>query len=217
MILYVNGDSHSCGDDLTDPEGAWPNVLAKKLNYDLINHAQTGGSNPSVLRTTENFLDQNHSSDQLFVIIGWTGWEREEWEHQGCYYNVNASGRNIVPKDLADRYKKWVIDQNDESRSKKSKILHQAIFKLHQNLTNKKIPHLFFNALMPFQHEALHNVDCQFDWGDNYLKPYNNDYAYYWFLKNQGYASNKLYHHNESAQHCWAEFLYSYIQQHQII
>jgi len=216
MILYVNGDSHSCGVDLVNTEFSWPSQLQKKLKCTLINHARIGNSNPGILRTTLNFLDQIIDK-KMFVVIGWTGWEREEWEYQGSHYNVNASGLDSVPNELSERYKNWVIEQNDNTRFIKSKKLHQEIFELHQTFNNEKIPHLFFNALMPFQHETLTDNSSRFAWGVNYLEPYNNGYAYYWFLNQHGYRSNPLYHHGELAQQYWAEFLYSYIQQHQII
>jgi hypothetical protein len=215
MILYVNGDSNSAGNEVKVNQ-SWPCVLQQKLNCDLINQSQSGGSNTGILRTTRNFLNQIET-EKMPVIIGWTSWEREEWEYQGSYYSVNASGRSIVPTELADRYKNWVLEQDESARFKKSKILHQEIFELHQTLQDKKIPHLFFNTFMPFQHETLTDNSSRFEWGINYLEPYNNNYAYYWFLKQQGYEPTAGYHHLAPAQSCWADFLYNYIQQHQLI
>lgn len=215
MILYVNGDSNSAGTEV-DINQSWPCLLQQKLNCELINQSQPGGSNPGILRTTENFLNGT-ATQKLLIIIGWTSWEREEWEHQGSYYSVNASGKNSVPAELTDRYRDWVLVQDQSARFEKSKRLHQEIFKLHLTLSNRKIPHLFFNALMPFQHETLTDNSSRSDWGANYLEPYNNDYAYYWFLNHQGYQPTADNHHKELAQHCWAELLYNYIQQNQII
>jgi hypothetical protein len=215
MILYVNGDSNSAGTEV-DIKQSWPRLLQQKLDCDLINHARPGDSNPGILRITKNFLDRTET-EKILVIIGWTSWEREEWESDGSYYSVNASGKDSVPPELVDRYKNWVLEQNDLARFKKSKILHQKIFELHQTLLDKRIPHLFFNALMPFQHETLTDNSSRFHWGTNYIEPYNNDYAYYWFLKRQGYELTASNHHQEPAQQFWADFLYQHIQQHQII
>ena len=41
------------------------------------------------------------------VIIGWSTWEREEWLHEGTYYQVTASGTDDVPPELHSKYKKW--------------------------------------------------------------------------------------------------------------
>jgi hypothetical protein len=215
MILYVNGDSNSAGTEV-DIKQSWPRLLQQKLGFNLINQARSGDSNPGILRTTRDFLNRTETENML-VIIGWTSWEREEWKYDGSYYSVNASGKDSVPPELVDSYKNWVLEQDDSARFKKSKILHQEIFELHQTLQAKKIPHLFFNALMPFQHETLTDNSSKFNWGTNYLEPYNNDYAYYWFLKQQGYEPTAGNHYREPAQRCWADFLYNYIQQHQII
>jgi hypothetical protein len=150
MILYVNGDSNSAGAELLDKKLSWPALLAQRLNFQLLNLAQSGASNDRILRTTQEFLNTN--TKNIFVIIGWTSWEREEWLYQNNYYDVNASGYQHLPEGIIQQYKQWVTQQNDLARKTKSKQHHERIYELHQKLTQKQIPHLFFNALMPFQH-----------------------------------------------------------------
>lgn len=212
MILYVNGDSHSCGADLTNQDLSWPIVLSTQLNLKLLNQAKSGTSNPRILRVTQEFIEQNYDNIQdYFIVIGWTSWEREEWLHNGKYYDVNAGGHDALPADLEHQYKNWVMQQDDDARKYKSAELQEKIFKLHQELCGLKVKHLFFNALMPF----LHNTTVS--WGKNYLEPYNNDLSYYWYLKNHGWYPTTNNHHLEDAQVIWADVLKNYIENNNLL
>jgi hypothetical protein len=107
MILYVNGDSHAAGAEINNtyafadddptihnnknphPENivnSFGYLLAQKLNYDFVTDARSGASNKRILRTTENFL-QNHSD--VFVLIGWSGFDRTEVKIDGKYYQFS--------------------------------------------------------------------------------------------------------------------------------
>lgn len=209
MILYVNGDSNSNGAELSDPALAWPQLLATRLGRTLISDAKDGASNDKIMRVSSNAL--SHADKNTFVVIGWTGWEREEWEHQGQYYDVNSGGHDVLPLELQERYKIWVTNQNPDSQSAKSLKMHSQIHRMHRSLNDRRIPHLFFNALMPFQHNLLDPVHK--DWGKNYLGPYDNECSYYWYLKTQGFKPTKNNHHTEKAQEVWADVLYKQIQE----
>lgn len=212
MILYVNGDSNS------DEHGTiWVEKVKSHFNAQLINHSQGGGSNPRILRTTHDFFEKSTEINDIFVIIGWTSWEREEWLHQDQYIQVNASGLNIVPKGLQDRYKSWVNDSESISQINKSRSLHSKIFDLHIFFKQKRIRHLFFNALMPFQHEVLSCPESRLDWGGNFLGPYDNNLSYYWFLQQYGYQPDKHNHYGPPAQMVWGEFLIKYITEKNLI
>ena len=214
MILYVNGDSNSSGAELTDPStSSWPQLLANRLAAILVNEAKGGTSNPRIIRTTSTALAQ--TTKNTFVIIGWTSWEREEWLHQGQYYDVNSGGHDTLPPELEERYKQWVTEQNSDQQSIKSQQMHSQIHRLHRSLLDRHIPHLFFNALMPFQHNLLDS--SQLDWHKNYLGPYNNDLSYYWYLKNYKWKPTKNNHFLEDAQAAWADMLYNYIQENALI
>jgi hypothetical protein len=209
MILYVNGDSNSAGTELSDLSQSWANILGKKLNFPVINDSKAGGSNPRIFRTTGNFT--THSKN-MFVVIGWTSWEREEWQLGQTYYDVNAGGHDPLPNELVEKYKMWVTEQDETQRHIKSQQTHEYIHKLHRHFREKRIPHLFFNAVMPFLHSGK-----QHDWHGNFLGPYDNDLSYYWYLKKAGFASTKGHHYLEEAQAQWADILYNYIQENNIL
>lgn len=213
MILYVNGDSNSAGADLVNPNQSWAHLLAKRLGITLVNEAKSGASNPGIMRTASDAVA--HSDKNTFVIIGWTSWEREEWSYQGQYYNVNSGGHDTLPAELQEKYKQWVTEQNPASQSAKSLQMHSQIHRLHRSLIDRRIPHVFFNALMPFQHNLLDPK--RLNWHKNYIGPYDNDSSYYWYLKNHGQKSNKNNHYNKDAQAIWADLLYNYIQEKELI
>lgn len=203
MKVYVNGDSNSVGSDIYFHQ-SWPYRLCESLSAELICEAKGGASNDYILRTTNAYLDDNKPD---LVIIGWTSWEREEWQHEGKFYNVNASGKDAVPPQLKNTYIEWVSMQSDEERKRKSKIYHERIYRLHQRLTDLSIKHLFFNALMPFLHDALWDESARVDWSNNYFGPYENEKSYYWFLKGQGFEPSQHNHYREDAQWRWAQAL----------
>ena len=58
MILTV-GDSFTYGEELADRTSAWPQVLANKINYELVNLGQPSASNDKILRKTLDYLTFN--------------------------------------------------------------------------------------------------------------------------------------------------------------
>ena len=213
MILYVNGDSNSAGADLVDRSQSWPQLLADRLGFTLINESKSGASNPGIMRVTSDAIA--HSDKNTLVMIGWTSWEREEWFHQNQYYNVNSGGHDTLPTELQEQYKEWITKQNPASQAAKSLQMHSQIHRLHRSLIDRRIPHLFFNALMPFQHNLLD--PNQLDWHKNYIGPYDNDLSYYWYLKNHGQKPNKNNHYGKDAQGIWADVLYNHIKEKELV
>jgi hypothetical protein len=208
MILYVNGDSHTHGMQLL-PHERFSDIVAKEFNFDVVNVAQGGASNARIMRTTRKYLN-NHQPD--LMLIGWTTWEREEWFHRDQYYNVNSSGHDPLPADLQQLYKQWVIEQTKDTLYAKSQYWHNEIFKLHTELVEKNIKHVFFNCMYNF-----FQTDNQQDWSTNFIGPYNNDSSYYWWLIKQGIQSDQWYHFGADGHAAWATKLINYIKQHDII
>jgi len=237
MILYINGDSHSVGADAVAPysfandegphwntphrHGYRKNILAsygvqaaQQLGWSWINQGESGGSNDRIIRTTEIFLETADIKD-LVILIGWTTWEREEWLHNGTYYQVNASGQDQVPPELQDKYKQWVIKQDQVERERKLIAWHERIFRFHLKLRQSGIRHVFFNTYTDFspigqnQITDLHANPGQFDWHNNYIDPYNQNSTYYYWLQNMRFSTvaKDNYHYGETAHRKWAEYL----------
>ena len=73
MKLLALGDSFTVGDELADRSLSWPSLLASKLNYFLVNRAESGGGNTQIVRKV---VEQAHKFD--LVVIGWTMSSRVE-------------------------------------------------------------------------------------------------------------------------------------------
>ena len=226
MILYINGDSHSAAGEAVndycfaedDPKyfymGRAPHPdnlkvsygaeLGKLLKAKLKCDAESASSNDRIIRTTEQFLTLP-SNDKIFIIIGWSTWEREEWHHEGRYWQVNAGGiGEDWPDAIKDRYKPWVagLDMNTKMVQE-----HDKIFNFHKKLKDKGIKHLFFNS-----YEAL-TVPRQVDWGNNYINPYDKNFTYYnWAIANGHKPVNPdSYHFGARTHFEWAQYLVKHL------
>lgn len=225
-ILYVNGDSHSAGAEAVndycfaedDPFyytlGRIPHPDNERVSYgcNIANElfavlhcdAESASSNSRIIRTTRTYLE---TTTPDFVIIGWSTWEREEWYHDGVYYQVTAGGTDLVPAQLQKRYKEWVVKTTD-NYAKNELLQHELIWNFHLELQNQNIPHFFFNTFSYFGHIALNNLK-KYDWKENYLFPYNENYTYYRWLKENGCrtVNPNSYHFGSDAHRKWADFL----------
>jgi hypothetical protein len=225
-MIYINGDSNSAGAELVkdycfandDPRylsrgrAAHPEAIpltygykvARALNQGFLLDAESASSNARILRTTTDFL-KNRNSANIIIIIGWTSWEREEWYHGNQWYQVTAGGTDIVPSELEQEYKQWVVDQNTETLVRKEQFWHEEIFKLHSELNAANIRHIFFNSFSQFK-------NCeQKEWGESFIAPYNSEFTFTNWLRNHGYktVNNTSYHFGPDAHAAWANFLLS--------
>lgn len=218
MILYVNGDSNCYGTELKDKTKAWPELLAHMLGTTLINQAMPGAPNSRTLRLTREFIKQFDHNEKLFVVLATTTWEREEWEYDQKIYNISAGILpESLPEKLQEKFRDWVVNQNDTVRAYKSDSTHKDFLNLHLELSAKNIGHVFFHAVNPFMDGADYKSFDKFDWGKNFLDPYSQDTCYYWHLKNKGFEPTDKYHHQEEAQEYWANFMFQYLKQMQLL
>jgi hypothetical protein len=230
MILYVNGDSHTAAAEAVVPHGfacddsqyyyleqvphpdnlsvSWGKKLADHMDRKLHCHAQSGGSNDRIIRTTKEFIHKfaEHSAN-WFVIIQWSTWEREEWFHNGVYYQVGASGMDSVPEDLQERYKHFIVDVEWPTVTN---CMHQKIIDLHELLNQNQIPHVFFNGNNHF--ESIDLAD-RYNWGSSYIDPYDAKMTYDAILKSNGFQplAKNSYHYGKEAHSFFAQFMLKYI------
>ena len=227
MILYVNGDSHSAGaeavndycfaedDPLYYALGRSPHPDNERVSYgcNIANElyavlhcdAESASSNDRIIRTTKKYLHDEGHPDA--IIIGWATWEREEWLHNDQYYQVTAGGTDMVPDELMDQYKAWVIAAAD--RYVENEIQqHETIWQFHNMLKDLAIPHLFFNTYSCFAHIRQNGL-AQYDWGNNYVDPYAEESTYYTWLKKNGCqtVNPNSHHFGVDAHRKWADFL----------
>lgn len=206
MKIYVNGDSHSAGHDAGGPFHSYGFHLSRFLKTEFECQATPGCSNETIIKTTKEYLITNRPD---ILIIGWTTWEREEWEHNGKPVSVTSSGLDSVPAALQSRYKQWVIDSVNRNNQKQKELYwHDRIWQFHNELNFNNIPHLFFNCYSYFHH-IFHWALPRYSWGDNYISPYDENFTYYHWLQRKGLkpSNPKYYHYGEDAHIIWAEFL----------
>ena len=200
MLLYANGDSHTASSSYVD-------VIGENFGTKVINDAIGGSSNTSIIRRTKKFL---RDTTPDLIIIGWSTWEREEWEHEGQFYNVNSSGHDILPMTLQLKYKNWVLKQTQKTLNKKSRYWHTKIFKFHQEIEH--IPHVFFNCMYDF-----FGTRYQYPWKNCYIGPYENDLSFYHWLTASGCKTDNWYHFKQDGHRLWADYLQKYIKENKII
>jgi hypothetical protein len=234
MILYVNGCSHSAGAEAavpyawacddgqlwkmgTEPHPAnlavsYGKCIADKLSAELVCEASSGGSNDRVIRTTKEWIEHNPDQlEQTFMILQWTTWEREEWLHNGIWYQVNASGIDTVPDELQERYKHFVINVDWNIKTPES---HNKIWTMHQYLKEQGIRHLFFSG-----HSTFSDIQNHYNWGKNYMHPYVREESYHnWLINNGGtYANAASYHFDAKSHRLWADHVLQYINDNNLI
>lgn len=94
--LYVNGCSFTAGDTI-EAGLTWPELLAKKMNFDLNCRAINGSSMDTIFYNTINHL-QKYDSKDTYVVIGITWPDRF-----GVFFDKVMI--NVTPGDLDN--KKW--------------------------------------------------------------------------------------------------------------
>lgn len=234
MILYVNGDSHTAAAEAMNPHGfacddsqyfymgqaphpdnlavSWGRVLADNLKAVLHCHAQAGCSNDRIIRTTQEWLCKfEEQKNQWLMIIQWSTWEREEWLHEGTYYQVGASGIDSVPDALQQRYKEFVVNIDWKEKTQQ---MHDKIWALHEELDWHQIPHVFFNGNNHFE-----SIQNRRDWGVNYLSPYDPEGTYDAVLSRNGFqtVAPNSWHYGKDAHRFWSRYMLQYIIDNKLV
>lgn len=233
MIVYANGCSHTAAAEAVVPDcfavdngrhgidrrphpvnlaASWCTHVATALQADLVCEAESGGSNARTLRTTRDWIAQNHNQLQdTLLIIQWTTWERQEWLHQGRWYQVNASGRDWIPQSLKKRYSEYIASIDWHTATQQA---HQDIWQFKLELDAKNIQYLFFSG-----HSTFSDISDQKNWGHTYMHPYLREGSYHnWLINNGGtYANPKSYHFDAKSHRLWANYVLQYLYRNQIV
>jgi hypothetical protein len=231
MILYANGCSHTAAAEAVieapfakddgkngidrrphplNLAASWCTHLARDLGMDLVCDAESASSNDRIIRTTREWIANNPDKlSNTFMVIQWTTWEREEWLHNGTWYQVNASGVDWVPAELQQQYKRFVISVD---WTEKTQECHQKIWALHCELQELGIPHLFYSGYSTFSDVQNHH-----DWGTSYMEPYNRQGSYAAILQQNGHVHTKWYHFDAKGHCFWANYVLQYIKQNNLV
>jgi hypothetical protein len=127
-LLYVNGCSHTAGTEIAMKyrlDLTWPNLLAKHLDYNLIDESECGKSNDNIFRTTiEYVLSSSIPPDK--VVIQFTDVER---------FEINKKGMNPRSKDPGiEKYLPFIEDYfelNVNKREISTEYSHKLINQIY--------------------------------------------------------------------------------------
>ena len=96
-MIHTIGDSFTYGDELPSQDLAWPTLLAKKINKDVINLGKSATGNH---RMVKRAIDAAIESSEI-IIIGWSDCNRQEFADNIGIYDIWA-GRNFRAIQLDD-------------------------------------------------------------------------------------------------------------------
>ena len=233
MILYVNGDSHTAAAEAVNrhafamddsdlfymgraahPENlavSWGRRLADSLKTGFHCGAESASSNSRIIRTTREWVSDQSQTQDLLVIVQWSTWEREEWLHNGVYYQVNGSGIDSVPPELQDQYKKFVDTIDWRAKTKQA---HEDIWSFHQELESKNIRHIFFNGNNDFG-----PLTERQDWGSSYIGPYDPKQTFNYLIQDQGIqtVAPNSWHFGRDGHSYFHRFMLQYIINNKLI
>jgi len=233
MILYVNGDSHAAAAEAVNPHAfaeddsklnylgrvphpdnlavSWGKLLSLTLKSSFHCAAESASSNSRILRTTREWLSKQFDNKNLLIVIQWSTWEREEWLHDGIYYQVGASGMDHVPPALQEKYRNFVIGTDWEYKTQQA---HEEIWLLHQELLQKNIKHIFFNGNNDFS-----KITDSKDWGVNYIGPYDPKMTYDALIRAQGIdtVAPNSWHFGKDGHSFFHRFMLQYIVNNKFI
>ena len=142
MKLLVAGDSFTYGHNLKDRHlNSWPNVLTKRLGYQLIDKSKPGVSNQYIITS---IIETLHNQNIENVIIGFTDISRYELFQNDTAIQV-VPNRKIIQNDAVDQYDQLYLKNFYNELFLLKNFINQVSM-LEAFLKNKKIKYTFFNA-----------------------------------------------------------------------
>lgn len=236
MILYVNGDSHTAAAEAVnrhafaedDPDlfymgraphpanlaVSWGQILAATLKSTFRCDAESASSNQRIMRTTRQWLDRTdfHPKETL-MIIQWSTWERQEWLIDGVYYQINASGIDLVPDSHQQAYKEYIAGVDWQQCTYH---WHDQIWRLHRDLSDKGIKHLFFNGNTAF--DRVPKADRK-DWQYHFIDPYDPAQTWDQWLRRNDHdtVAPNSWHFGRAAHAAWARFVLQYVMTNDLL
>ena len=234
MMLYVNGDSHTAAAEAVNPHAfaeddphlfylgraphpeniavSWGKLLSITLRSAFHCGAESASSNTRIIRTTREWLaGPGHNHPDQLVIIQWSTWEREEWLHNGIYYQVGSSGMDDVGAELQEKYRHFVIGTDWELKTKQA---HEEIWEFHKELENKGIRHIFFNGNNDFS-----SITDRKDWGTSYIGPYDPTQTYDAVIRSKGIDTVMpgSWHFGKDGHSAFNRFILNYIVKNKFV
>jgi hypothetical protein len=214
--LYVNGDSHiACtykdwGSH--NHEKSFAGLLAKKHSLDYTNHGFAGGSNPRIIRTSKQHLEDADSSNTV-VLIQWSNTARTEWLVDGKWYQVADQDNYEI---LDNPYLNKVWRAYFDSLWKKEcdyVMLNRAIeqqyhiLEFSNWLTHRNFKHIFLHGNGSF---FTKRSPFEIKWPNGiwlYDKPYDSNLSFCDHSLRKGHQADHWSHFGPEAHQDYADFI----------
>lgn len=186
-VLYCNGDSWACGDELGEGteysneeyrlKNSFPGLIADYYNLELINSAVAGGCNHRTVRTTINDIAElKLKGITPFALITWTFPHRFELfkKSENKWINFNSPNNketaevgNLIWNEFSSDYSDLII------------MINQVIM-LESFLKKNNVPYLMVN-IHSLQYPILsrqesNNFESQLDGKFYFIKFFLKDY-----------------------------------------
>jgi hypothetical protein len=115
---------------------AWPHLLAKKLNYEIINLGCPGVGNANIMRTVIE-----HSEEADIVIIAWSHFARMEIADENGIYDIwPGNAGNLFLGNLAYRHEllKYINKHHNDLYLYSQSLINIILLQSYLNQHNKK-------------------------------------------------------------------------------
>lgn len=173
MTVLAIGDSNVLP-GVTGDMGNCAHAFARAIDHGdrAVCWGKGGASNHWVLQHVNNALDKIDQYSYPVFFVGWTQWEREEWEWDDQEISVCIGPHFPVPSDLEQRYTDWRNGMTDSAIQDMRDFWHEMIHNVHLRMNDMGIPHQFWSTYDNFVGKT---GTQQLDWDGSFFKPYDLD------------------------------------------
>lgn len=245
-ILLIAGCSHSAGSEIDGQEdseynrnNSFGSQLAQKLGYASVNIAINGAANSTISRSVVDWYDANFKNDiDLFVLVGWTESARIEspFTRNVNYKKSNISNPYLSPSCLnylrigTTNFNSKMEDENTVRKEFQKFMINNLefieilsatyILNLQYFLECRNIKFLMVNTMGVF-HTKHSTLDFYFKHFNELRYPdyANSNESFYnrYELLEYTNKNSKYKHHGIEAHKDYAECLYEYILENNLL
>lgn len=240
-IMLINGCSHTAGyeiDGTDDSEynraHSFGNQLAEIRGYTPINIALGSQSNPAIARGILDWFHKHYDADtmEVYVCVGWTESTRIDFpspfvvdyrsnnpavefycEHTSEFLQINSGwrGNNDVEKEVIPYWHDFQV----RHPTMLELISVNAVLQLQYYFGMHDIDYVMCNTMYMFTSPNKY-LTFYYNLVDrsHYFKMLDNEQAFYWHYKNQGYENPKAryWHHGQDVHSLQAQRLNEFIE-----
>jgi hypothetical protein len=238
-IMLIAGCSHTAGSEIDGMEdsqynrdNSFGNRLAKRLGYEPINIAINGSNNTSIARSILDWTHENYDSKEieLYVLIAWTESTRMEipstrmfyYDRSNPYVSFFSQSNNLFLRVGFGSvgFDKWETEQLEHYQKFIANncayleiLTLNLILQMQYFLKSENIKYLMCNTMYPIPDTSQNRLYIEKIDKKRYFNFLDKDSSFYWKYKNAGYVNDKAkyWHHNEIPHGLYAEELYQFI------